>query len=37
MVIISPADTDLITEGSETRRKFIDGVISQLDSSYLQK
>lgn len=37
VVIISPADTDLITEGSETRRKFIDGVISQLDSSYLQK
>ena len=37
MVIISPADTDLITEGSETRRKFIDGVISQLDSSYLQQ
>lgn len=37
MVIISPSDTDLITEGSETRRKFIDGVISQLDSNYLQK
>ena len=37
MVIISPSDTDLITEGSETRRKFIDGVISQLDSDYLQK
>lgn len=37
MVIISPSDTDLITEGSEMRRKFIDGVISQLDSNYLQK
>ena len=28
LVIISPADRDLIVEGSETRRKFIDGVIS---------
>lgn len=37
LVIISPSDADLITEGSETRRKFIDSVISQLDSSYLQK
>ena len=37
LVIISPADSDLIIEGSETRRKFIDTVISQLDSSYLQK
>lgn len=34
-VIISPADRDLITEGSETRRKFIDGVISQSDNLYL--
>lgn len=35
LVIISPSDRDLITEGSETRRKFIDSVISQLDSHYL--
>ena len=34
-VIISPADRDLIIEGSETRRKFIDGVISQSDNKYL--
>ncbi|MGB7786478.1 MAG: DNA replication/repair protein RecF [Salinimicrobium sp.] len=34
-VIISPADRDLIIEGSETRRKFIDGVISQSDNQYL--
>ena len=27
LVIISPADRDLIIEGSETRRKFMDGVI----------
>ena len=37
LVIISPADSDLIVEGSETRRKFIDSVISQLDNSYLQQ
>ena len=36
LVIISPADRDLIIEGSETRRKFIDGVISQSDKEYLQ-
>ena len=35
LVIISPADRDLITEGSDTRRKFIDGVISQGDKVYL--
>lgn len=35
LVIISPADRDLIIEGSETRRKFIDGVISQQDKEYL--
>ena len=37
LVIISPADRDLIIEGSETRRKFIDSVICQLDSTYLQQ
>lgn len=36
-VIISPADRDLIIEGSETRRKFMDGVISQSDNIYLNK
>lgn len=35
LVMISPADRDLITEGSETRRSFMDIVISQLDSNYL--
>lgn len=35
LVIISPTDNDLIIEGSETRRKFIDTVISQLDNEYL--
>ncbi|TYP72856.1 DNA replication/repair protein RecF [Aquimarina intermedia] len=36
LVIISPADRDLITEGSETRRKFIDGVIAQSDAQFLK-
>ncbi len=34
-VIISPGDRDLIIEGSETRRKFMDGVISQSNQEYL--
>ena len=37
LVIISPSDNDLIVEGSEIRRKFIDSVISQLDAPYLQQ
>lgn len=37
LVIISPADRDLIVEGSETRRKFMDSVISQLNANYLQQ
>ncbi|MNK16437.1 DNA replication and repair protein RecF [compost metagenome] len=37
LVIISPSDNDLIVEGSETRRRFIDTVISQLDATYLQE
>ena len=37
LVIISPADRDLIVEGSETRRKFMDSVISQLNPNYLQQ
>jgi len=36
LVIISPEDNDLILEGSETRRKFIDSVISQSNKKYLQ-
>ena len=35
LVIISPADRDLVTEGSDTRRKFMDGVISQQNKQYL--
>jgi DNA replication and repair protein RecF len=36
LVIISPADRDLIIDGSIVRRKFIDNVISQSNSNYLQ-
>lgn len=35
LVIISPSDRDLIAEGSETRRKFMDSVIAQNDKIYL--
>jgi DNA replication and repair protein RecF len=36
LVMISPADSELITEGSESRRKFMDGVIAQFDKDYLE-
>lgn len=36
LVMISPADSELITEGSESRRKFIDSVIAQFDRDYLE-
>ncbi len=36
LVIISPSDSDLITLGSDLRRKFLDGIISQFDSVYLE-
>ena len=36
LVMVSPADSDLINEGSESRRKFIDTIISQLDRIYLE-
>ncbi len=35
LVIISPMDSSLIIGGSEERRKYIDGVISQFDRQYL--
>ena len=35
LVMISPYDRDLINEGSEVRRKYIDSVISQFDKIYL--
>lgn len=35
LVIISPSDSNMIYGGSEDRRKYIDGVISQFDPHYL--
>jgi len=35
LVMISPNDTVIVTEGSEERRKFMDNVISQTDNHYL--
>lgn len=35
LVMVSPADSSLIIDGSEVRRKFVDGVISQYDHIYL--
>ncbi len=35
VVMISPADSCLITEGSEERRKFMNKIISQFDTMYL--
>lgn len=37
LVMVNPADTQLIYEGSDTRRKFLDGVISQYNKTYLSK
>jgi DNA replication and repair protein RecF len=37
LIMISPSDTDLITDGSEIRRKFIDSIISQYNKLYLDK
>ena len=36
VVIIAPDDTDLVREGSEARRKFIDNTLSQTDKQYLE-
>jgi len=36
VVMISPYDRDLISEGSELRRRWMDGIIAQFDRSYLE-
>jgi len=36
LIIITPSDSDLITGGSEERRKFLDALISQYDHNYLE-
>lgn len=35
LVIVSPNDQNIINGGSDVRRKFMDGVISQTDKGYL--
>ena len=37
LVLIAPDDTELIKGGSEGRRKFFDGLLAQLDRSYLEQ
>jgi DNA replication and repair protein RecF len=37
VVMISPYDINIIMDGSEERRRFIDNVISQTDSRYLDE
>ncbi len=37
LVLLSPADAQLILGGSDERRKFIDGVIAQYNNEYLHK
>lgn len=37
VVMISPYDVNLIMDGSEERRKFMDNVISQTDAKYLDE
>ena len=36
LVMVSPADSELIRGGSEERRRFMDVIISQYDKAYLQ-
>ena len=36
VVMISPYDRDLILEGSNLRRKWMDGIIAQFDRNYLE-
>ncbi|NDV79629.1 DNA replication/repair protein RecF [Dysgonomonas sp. 511] len=35
LIMVSPSDTDLITGGSDERRKFMDIFLSQFDKEYL--
>lgn len=37
LVMISPSDSDLINDGSDVRRKFLDTIISQYDKIYLER
>lgn len=37
LVMISPSDSELIWDGSEVRRKFMDSIISQYNKHYLEQ
>ena len=37
LVMVTPSDIMLITEGSEERRKMVDAIISQFNKSYLEQ
>ena len=37
LVMVAPNNIDLIREGSEFRRKFIDGILAQVDGAYLNQ
>lgn len=36
LVIVSPKDSELVVEGSDERRRFLDSIISQHDRTYLE-
>ena len=36
LVMIAPSDSELIRDGSDVRRKFMDGIISQYNKGYLE-
>jgi len=36
LVMISPADTGIINGGSDQRRRFLDGIISNFDKAFLE-
>ena len=36
LVMISPSDSELVTGGSDNRRRFMDTVIAQYDATYLE-
>jgi len=35
VVMVSPSDISLVSEGGDERRKFVNGVLSQMDQEYL--
>lgn len=37
VVMITPYDSQLVLEGSEVRRRFLDGLIAQFDREYLEQ